>query len=82
MKYEVIDGRGIIPDSVTEIGNDAFKGCTNLRSIVIPDSVTVIGYGAFIGCTSLQSIEIPNSVKEISDNSSFASDLGRRPGEV
>ena len=49
MEYEVIDGKGIIPDGVTEIGKEAFAGCTNLQSIVIPISVKVIEEGAFSG---------------------------------
>ena len=36
-----------IPDSVTEIGIDAFRECTSLESITIPDSVNEIGPGAF-----------------------------------
>lgn len=61
MKYEVIDGKGLIPDGATKIEESAFKGCACLQSIVIPDSVTKIGKSAFDGCTSLQSIVIPNS---------------------
>jgi hypothetical protein len=57
--------RGEIPNSVTEIGVEAFRGCTGLTSIVIPNSVTEMGYLAFKGCTSLTSIVIPDSVKEI-----------------
>lgn len=67
MEYEVIDGKGIIPDGVTEIGKEAFAGCTNLQSLVIPNSVKVIEEGAFGDCTSLQSLEIPNSVTEIDE---------------
>lgn len=72
MKYEVIDGRGIIPNSVTSIGSQAFEDYTSLQSIVIPDSVTVIGDEAFWGCSSLQSIVIPNSVTEIGKYAFFA----------
>lgn len=50
MEYEVIDGKGIIPDGVTEIGKEAFAGCTNLQSLVIPNSVKVIEEGAFMRC--------------------------------
>ena len=55
----------VIPNSVTNIGDDAFWGCTSLQSIVIPNSVTSIGDYAFSLCKSLQSIVIPNSVTSI-----------------
>ena len=55
----------IIPDSVTTIGDNAFRGCKILTSIVIPDSVTTIGDNAFRGCANLTSIVIPDSVTEI-----------------
>ena len=56
-----------IPNSVTSIGDRAFKNCTNLASVTIPDSVTSIGEGAFEDCTSLTSVTIPNSVTSIGD---------------
>ena len=54
-----------IPDTVTEIGNNAFEICTSVESINIPDSVTNIGDYAFFGCTSLEKIEIPNKVTSV-----------------
>ena len=47
-----------IPNSVTHIGDCAFKHC-NLRQITIPNSVTNIGDGAFRSCYNLQQITIP-----------------------
>ena len=43
-------------DSVTTIGNGAFRNCVNLREITLPDSVTFIGEGAFDGCTGLERV--------------------------
>ena len=54
-----------ILNSVTAIGDYAFKGCIGLTSEIIPNSVTAIGIGAFEGCTNLTNISIPNSVSEI-----------------
>lgn len=68
MEYEVIDGKGIIPDGATGIRNSAFENCTSLQSIAIPNSVTVIGRYAFFDCSSLQFIVIPDSVKYIRDD--------------
>ncbi len=61
----------IIPNSVTTIGNSAFKNCDGLTTITIPNSVTSIGAGAFENCSGLTSIKIGNGVSRIG-NRAFA----------
>ena len=51
---------------VTEIPDNAFLGCSNLRRIVLPAKLRKIGYQAFLGCRGLTEITLPASVEEIS----------------
>ena len=44
-----------LPDSLTEIGEDAFRDCKGLSSITIPEGCTV-RTRAFYGCTKLASV--------------------------
>lgn len=55
----------VIEDGITRIGDDAFTGCSGVKSITIPDSVTSIGDYAFDYCSGLESITIPDSVTDI-----------------
>ena len=50
---------------ITRIGEDAFRGCTNLTSVVLSNGITSIESSAFRECSSLLSIVIPNSVTSI-----------------
>lgn len=63
------NGKGVIKfnGNVTKIGEKAFSGCLNLRSIIIPNSVTTIGEGAFEDSSNLTSITIPDGVTKIGD---------------
>ena len=54
-----------IPDTVTAIGDEAFKNNTSMVSVSIPDSVKSIGDSAFYGCTSLLGVVIPDSVEKV-----------------
>ena len=47
---------------VSTIGDDAFKGCCELRSAILPDSVTKIGMGAFEDCLGLTILKIGRGV--------------------
>ena len=54
-----------IPNGVTSIGYEAFRGCTGLTSVTIGNGVTSIGNYAFENCTGLMSITIPDGVTSI-----------------
>jgi len=56
-----------IPNSVINIGRNAFTGCESLKRIVIPDNVKFISRGAFSGCFNLEEAFIPSSVEDIGD---------------
>ncbi len=52
----------VIPNSVVFIGQNAFSGCTNLRSVTLGEGVRSLEWRAFKDCVSLTSIHIPASV--------------------
>lgn len=57
-----------IPDTVTEIENGVFYGCSHLKEINMSNKITKIGDSAFEGCTAIKKIEIPYSVKYVGNN--------------
>ena len=62
----------VIPNSVTAIGNNAFKGITGMTSIEIPNSVVSIGDNAFAFCFDLTGdLVIPYSVETIGESAFF-----------
>ena len=54
-----------IPDTVTEIGDNAFNYCEQLASIALPPNLQKISDRMLSDCISLTSITIPASVTEI-----------------
>jgi hypothetical protein len=61
-------------NKVTTIGENAFNGCSAMRSITLDTAIdasskryllTSIGTSAFSGCTSLRNLHIPDTVKQI-----------------
>lgn len=58
LKYVVLSG-------VTDISDDAFYGCTNLKGVCTGNSLISIGSGTFVNCTSLTDILLPDSLTTI-----------------
>ena len=58
----------IIPDSVTEIGANAFRGFYNVQKVWLPKSLTYIGSKAFDGCNAITHVcskmENPKSMSD------------------
>ncbi len=54
--------------TVTSIGYQAFKDCTDLTSVRLPENVVYILNEAFMNCSSLTSITIPSSVVSMYQN--------------
>lgn len=48
----------VLPDTVHHIGDEAFWGCPNLKSLVIPPSVEYIGQNFIDGCGGLKSVTV------------------------
>ena len=64
------DSKGVIvfKEPVVEIGEGAFRDCTNLHEVVIPEGVTKIENNAFWSCTALSRIVLPSSVTSIGND--------------
>ena len=54
-----------IPDTVTSIGNGAFRVCPQLCTVILGNSIISIGEEAFAGCPKLKQINLPNTIKSI-----------------
>ena len=57
--------------SVIRISNEAFSGCSSLKSVTIGNNVTSIGEGAFWDCTSLTSVTIGSGVTNIKEKAFY-----------
>lgn len=60
----------VIGNNVTNIPNNAFRGCMRgLTSLIVPDSVVNIGDYAFYGCNHLTSVSLGANVQNIGNYS-------------
>lgn len=60
-----------IPDTVTTIQRDTFRGNPYIESVIIPEGVEIITPFVLTDCSNLKNVYIPVSVTTI-DNSAFA----------
>lgn len=50
----------VIPEGVTLIAGEAFKGHTEIENVVFPNGLRVVGEGAFEGCSGLKTLAMNN----------------------
>lgn len=58
----------VIPEGVTIIGKNAFRGCAELAEVKLPQSLRALGEGAFYGCSALRTVELPDGLREIGES--------------
>lgn len=63
-KRNIVDGKLIIPDGVTEIASDAIS-CKNFDFVSFPKTLKKIQSQAFFNCKNLMDVNIPDSVETI-----------------
>lgn len=49
------------------IGDSAFKGCANLKTVTLPSSVTEIGTRAFWDCRRLEIVTVPAGITQVKE---------------
>lgn len=57
-----------LPENMTEVGEDIFGDCKNLRGVKIPEGVSRINKEAFYGCSTLETINFPAKLTSVGDN--------------
>lgn len=50
---------------LTEIGDSAFAGCSNIKTLVLPLSIKKLSFGCFQNCTSLTDLTVYSSIDTI-----------------
>ncbi len=72
VRSEVLEVK--VEEGITNIGNQLFAECTNLKHVILPEGVSAIGSNVFKRCSSLEYICIPQTLTSIGERS-FTSSL-------
>ena len=65
----------IFPDSLREVGTNAFSDCSILHSINLGESIETINSCAFQNCEKLEQVLFPNTIQSISSDAFSGCDL-------
>ncbi|WP_320968126.1 leucine-rich repeat protein [Hungatella hathewayi] len=63
-----LTGDLVIPDTVTEIGDNAFEGCHFTGELTLSDSLVTIGEDAFYECGFTGQLVLPPTLVRVDDN--------------
>lgn len=61
----------VLPDGLTEIGDDAFSDSSTLKAVKFPKTVKIIGDRAFASCPKIKTINIPDSLVSIGERAFY-----------
>lgn len=57
-----------LPDSIEQIGTDAFSQCKALQSIYLSENIEIIRSSAFSNCSSLTEVRLPSKLKKVNSH--------------
>jgi len=66
--YVNIKDENVNGEQITAVGNEAFKDCSDITTLLLDDSISKIGDKAFQGCTGLNELTLPAYLTEIGAN--------------
>lgn len=57
----------VIPEGITELQAEIFRGCSRLKSVKLPSTLESIWERAFVDCESLESITLPEKLEVLGE---------------
>lgn len=66
--FQTIHGVFVVDNSITRLGDNAFRSCSGIIKVILPEGLTSIGHHVFFKCNFLESVNIPSTVTTIGDD--------------